>query len=294
MPLLREEAEKLSNNTLEQGVIETIIDREDLFAVLPFMKVDSKAYLYNRESELSEATFIDVNDVVPEGAAKFTEHVAKLRIMAGDVDVDKFLATTMADTNSQLAIQIRAKVKGLARAFRRNLILGDSATNAKSFDGIPKLIHNDQKIVADSAMTFSMLDELVDAVKDLGADAIMMRSEHIRAYRALLRTVNVGPQEIMIENFGRPMLTHNGVPFIVNDFIPVVGDTKAKKADIYCLHLSEENGLTGLYGGDNAGIVVESIGTVQNKDATRTRVKWYCSLANKHDKAISALTGVAL
>ena len=103
MPLLREEAEKLSDNTLEQGVIETIIDREDLFAVLPFMKVDSKAYLYNRESELSEAEFIDVNDVVPEGAAKFTEHVAKLRILAGDVDVDKFLATTMAEWQTRTA-----------------------------------------------------------------------------------------------------------------------------------------------------------------------------------------------
>jgi hypothetical protein len=39
-------------------------------------------------------------------------------------------------------------------------------------------------------MTFSMLDELVDAVKDLGADCLMVRSEHLRAYRALLRTVN--------------------------------------------------------------------------------------------------------
>jgi hypothetical protein len=70
-------------------------------------------------------------------------------------------------------------------------------------------------------MTFSMLDELVDAVKDLGADCLMVRSEHLRAYRALLRTVNAGPSEIMVENFGRPMLTHNGIPFIVNDFIPV-------------------------------------------------------------------------
>ena len=40
MPLLREEAEKLSNNELEQGVIETIIDRDDLFAILPFMKIN--------------------------------------------------------------------------------------------------------------------------------------------------------------------------------------------------------------------------------------------------------------
>ncbi|MEB5924656.1 major capsid protein [Franconibacter daqui] len=290
MPLLRDEAEKLSNNELEQGVIETIIDRDDLFAVLPFMKINSKAYLYNREDSLSEASFIDVNDVVPEGAATFTEHVAKLRILAGDVDVDKFLATTMADTNSQLAIQVRSKVKGLARAFRRNLIQGDSAKDAKSFDGIAKLMSADQGIVANASMTFSMLDELVDAVKDLGADCLMVRSEHMRAYRALLRTVNVGPSEVMIENFGRPMLTHNGIPFIVNDFIPVVDGA----ADIYGLHLSEENGLTGLYGGDNAGIVVESIGTVQNKDALRTRVKWYCSLANKHDKAIAALKGVKI
>ncbi|ELY2473593.1 phage major capsid protein [Cronobacter sakazakii] len=293
MPLLRDEAEKLSNNELEQGVIETIIDRDDLFAVLPFMKIDSKAYLYNREATLSEATFIDVNDTITEGAATFTEHVAKLRILAGDVDVDKFLATTMSDTNNQLAIQVRQKVKGLARAFRRNLILGDSTTNSKAFDGIPKLMHKDQNVdIAKAAMTFSMFDELVDAVKDLGADCIMMRSEHLRAYRALLRTVNIGPSEIMMEDFGRPMLCHNGVPFIVNDFIPKNdGDDSA---NIYCLHLSEENGVTGLYGGENAGIVVENIGTVQNKDATRTRVKWYCSLANKHDKAIAALTNVKI
>ena len=252
--------------------------------------MNSKAYLYNREATLSEAGFIDVNEVIPEGAATFTEHTAKLRIMAGDVDVDKFLATTMDDTNSQLAIQIRAKVKGLARAFRRNLIQGDETVNPKSFNGSAKLMSADQHIAANASMTFSMLDELVDAVKDLGADCLMVRSEHLRAYRALLRTVNAGPSEIMVENFGRPMLTHNGIPFIVNDFIPVTDGA----APIYCLHMSEENGLSGIYGGDNAGIVVESIGTVQDKDATRTRVKWYTGLVNKHDKAIAALGGVKI
>ncbi|MGL3036158.1 hypothetical protein [Acinetobacter baumannii] len=43
MPLLREEAEKLSNNQLVQGVVEEIIDRDDLFAVLPFVQVNGKA-----------------------------------------------------------------------------------------------------------------------------------------------------------------------------------------------------------------------------------------------------------
>lgn len=108
MPLLREEAEKLSNNELEQGVIETIIDRDDLFAILPFMKINSKAYLYNREKTLSEATFIDVNDTITEGAATFEEKVAKLRILAGDVDVDKFpLPLWLIPTTSWLSGFVR-------------------------------------------------------------------------------------------------------------------------------------------------------------------------------------------
>ena len=37
MALLRQEAEKLSNNQLISGVIDQIIDRDDLMAVLPFV-----------------------------------------------------------------------------------------------------------------------------------------------------------------------------------------------------------------------------------------------------------------
>jgi hypothetical protein len=31
---------------------------------------------------------------------------------------------------------------------------------------------------------------------------------------------------------------------------------------------------------------------VQNKDATRTRVKWYCGLALKSTKSVARLSGV--
>ena len=48
MPLLKAEAEKLSNNTLISGVIEEIIDRDAMFGMLPFMQVNSKALVYNR------------------------------------------------------------------------------------------------------------------------------------------------------------------------------------------------------------------------------------------------------
>lgn len=298
MPLLKVEAEKLSNNMLEAGVIEEIIDRDDLFAVLPFMQVTGKAYVYNRENTLSEATFLDPNDTVTEGAATFTEVLSYLKILAGDVDVDKFLDVTMGDTSNQKAIQIAQKAKGLARAFRRTLAIGDTATDAKSFDGVKKLLPAGQAISAGTngnALTLSMLDELLDAVPN-GADAIVMRSGTLRAYRALLRSSGgIEPAQVMLENFGRPMITHNGVPIIVNDFLPGnedMGTAVGITCSVYAARFNEADGLHGIYGGPSAGIVVEDIGTVQNKDATRTRVKWYCGLALKSTKSLAAIQGV--
>lgn len=297
MPLLKAEAEKLSNNDLEAGVIEEIINKDDLFSVLPFMQINGKAYVYDRENTLGGADFLDPNDTVNEEASTFTEVVSKLRILAGDVDVDKFLQSTMSDTNDQRAVQIAQKAKGLARKFHQTLATGDSVANAKAFDGLSKLVVSGQKISAGTngnALSLSMLDELLDAVPN-GADAIIMRPGTIRAYRALLRAAGgTAPSEIMMENFGRVMLTHNGVPILRNDFIDGTVDqgTATDTCSVYAVRLNELDGLHGIYGGPNAGIVVEDIGTVQNKDATRMRLKWYCGLALKSTKSLAAVYGV--
>lgn len=300
MALLKTEAEKLSNNQLVSGVIDQIIERDDLFSVLPFVGVNGKAYVYNRENALGGAAFLDPNDSVSESAATFTEVVAKLRILAGDVDVDKFLQTTMGDTNDQMAIQIAKKAKAVARAFHQTLATGDTGTNAKAFDGLPTLAAaapSTQNLSAGAngnALTLSMLDELCDAVPN-GADVIVMRRGTIRAFRGLLRAT-YGTDAVMqqLENFGRPMLTHNGIPVIMNEFLAAdeVQGTEDASTSVYALRLNELDGLHGLYGGDNAGIVVENIGTVQNKDATRIRLKWYTGLALKSSRSIARLKGV--
>ncbi|WP_354734427.1 major capsid protein [Acinetobacter nosocomialis] len=297
MPLLREEAEKLSNNQLVQGVVEEIIDRDDLFAILPFTQVNGKAYVYNREKTLGGANWLDPNEVIEEEGSTFDEITARLRILAGDVDVDKFLDTTMGDTNAQKAIQIKQKAKGVAREFHKTLARGNSAANAKEFDGFDKLVTSTQIVDAGAngnPLTLTMLDELCDAVPN-GADVIVMRRGTIRAYRALLRAT-YGTDAVMqqLSNFGRPMLTHNGIPIIMNEWIAgdEVKGTATATTSIYAVRLNEVDGLHGLYGGGNAGIVVEDIGTVQNKDATRTRIKWYCGLALKSTRSIAAIRGV--
>lgn len=297
MPLLKVEADKLSNNDLVAGVVEEIIDRDAMFAMLPFVGTTGKAYVYNRENTLSEADFLDPNDTVVEGAATFTEVTTKLRILAGDVDVDKFIAQTENDTNDQVAIQIAQKAKGLARKFRRTLAIGDNGTNAKEFDGIAQLAAAGQTFSAGlngGALTMEMLDELKDLVKN-GADALIMRAGTWRAVRTAIRALGgAAADHVIPQNFGYPIPAYDGTPVLINDFLPgnETEGTNAATCSIYAVRFNEVDGLHGLFGGPNAGIVVEEIGTVQNKDAWRYRVKWYCGLALKSTQSLARLTGV--
>lgn len=297
MPLLETEANKLSESLMERGVIEEIIDREALFALLPFKTVDGKAYVYHRENTISEGEFLDPYDVVPEGAATFTEVTTRLRIMAGDVDMDKFLLSTQSDANPQLGIQIAAKAKALTRKLKRTLVNGNNSVNAKEFDGLKVLTPAEQTLVAGAngaAVTFSMLDELRDAVL-LGADCFMMRQGTWRALKALLRGFNGNTAEtIMIPNFGHPVPAIDGMPVIINDFIPAneVTGSNSNTTSIYAVRLNEVDGFHGIVGGEAAGLKVEEIGTIQNKDAVRWRVKWYVGTALKATHSVARLAGV--
>jgi hypothetical protein len=297
MPLLQVEADKLSNNQLVAGVIEEIIEKDELFALLPFIGINGKAYVYDRENTLGDADFLSPNDEVNESAATFTEVVSKLRILAGDVDVDKFLQETESDTNDQRATQIGLKAKAVARKFKKTIAQGNATVNTKEFDGLPQLVSVAQTLDADengAALTLNMLDELSDAVIN-GADAFVMRAGTIRAYRSLLyATGGIQPAMVEIPNFGQAVLGHNGIPILRNDWLSA--DEKMGTADatcsIYAVRLNELDGFHGLWGGKEAGIRVEDIGTVQNKDADRIRVKWYCGSALKSTRSLARLRGI--
>lgn len=297
MPLLAEEADKLSQEDKQRGVIEEIIDKDELFHLVPFTQAHDKVYTYVRESTLSEGDFLDPYDAVPEGAATFDEVNTRLRVLAGDVDMDKFTTEVQSELNDQVAIQIAAKAKGLGRKFRRTLVNGDNAVNAKEFDGLRKLVPAEQTLIAGAngaPVTLAMIDELKDAVK-LGADVIMMRKGTWRAVRALIRALGGNTADtVMLENFGRPIPAIDGTPVIINDFMTddeVMG-SNSDTCSIYALRLNEADGFHGLFGGASAGIRLENIGTVQNKDANRWRVKWYCGVALKATHAVARLKGI--
>lgn len=297
MPLLVEEAAKLSIEDRQRGVIEEIIDQDELFALLPFVKANDKVYSYVREGTLSEGEFLDPYENVPEGAATFDPVDTRLKVLAGQVDMDNFTTEVQSALNDQIAIQIAAKSKALGRKFRRTLITGNSAVNAKEFDGIRKLMPAGQTLAAGvngNAVSFAALDELKDMVK-LGADVLMMRKSVWRAIRELNRAMGGNTADmIMLENFGRPIPAYDGTPVIINDFIPVdeVQGTADETTSVYALRLNEADGFHGLFGGASAGIRMEDIGLLEGKDASRWRVKWYCGTALKATHSVARLKGI--
>jgi hypothetical protein len=292
MPLLREVAAQLSQEEMLRGVIEEFIAKDDLFNILPFSPTEGKALVYHREKTIATGDWLDPNEDVRESTSTFDEVTTQLRILIGDVDIDKFIQGTLSNINDQKAIQIASKLKGMRNQFRDAMINGLQAN--KQFDGMNALVTAAQIIDAKAAtMAFSMFDELTDAVS-LGADCIMMRSEHVRAYKAMLRLMGGNTGGMMqLPNFERPVLAHDGCPILVNDYIKKNAVTGT--ADIFAFRLDEHNGLHGLFAaGHPAGFALEELGTVQNRDATRTRLKLYCGMALKATHALSKLSNVKL
>lgn len=294
MALLKAEAEKLSVEQLERGVIEEFIERDALWAFLPFMRVDSKAYVYNREGSLATGDWLGPNTDVNEAASTFSQVTAYLKILIGDVDVDKFLDATHSDHNSQLAIQIASKAKGMARQYKEALIKGSDGGTPESsvqWNGLRELaLANSNEVnlgAGGTSLTLSHMDELGDLIPN-GPDAYIMNSIMLRKLKALWRSAggNTGSM-LQIENFGLPIPAHDGVPILVNDYIVQTDGSGNDCSHIYAVRFNLTDGLHGIYGGDNAGFSVENIGTVQNRDATRTRLKFYNGLCLKSTKSLA-------
>ena len=72
MPLLLAESAKLSNDMVQRGVIETILDESPMLRAMPFLEVEGNSYKFTQESTLGGASFYAVNGVWSEGTATFS------------------------------------------------------------------------------------------------------------------------------------------------------------------------------------------------------------------------------
>ncbi len=293
MALTLAEAAKLSNDVLLTGVVETIIKDSPVLQRLPFIEIVGNGLTYNREATAPSAAFFDVGDAWTESTPTFTQQTVVLKIMGGDADIDNFLLSTRSNLQDMETAVVQLKAKAVRQLFEQTFVTGDATANPKSFDGLDKLTDPAQSLSMGAnggSLTLDKLDELIDTVKGGKPDLLVMSRRSRRIVNKLARTSGA-LLETDRDEFGQMLAFYDGIPIGVSDYISdaqTVG-TSTDCSTIYTFQLGEGavSGLTS-----PGGLQMERVGSLETKDATRTRIKWYASMALFNTLKLARLTGV--
>ncbi len=294
MALTLIEAAKLSNDVVLQGVIETIVKDSPLLQRMPFIDITGNAITYNRENVAPTAAFFQVGDTWTESTPTFTQLTTSLTVLGGDADIDRYIATTRNNVQDIEAAVLELKAKAVRYKFEETFITGDITVDTKSFDGIAKQTTAGQTITAatnGTQLTLSLLDQVIDLVKPGRPDLLLMSKRSRRTLNQIVRASGAF-METRPSDFGMFQEFYAGIPIGVSDFVPdteTQGTSGAIASSIYAVQFGEGR-LAGLQGAN--GLQVERVGTLETKDATRWRIKWYTNIAIFADLALARLKGI--
>jgi hypothetical protein len=296
------EAAKLSNDVVLQGVIETVVKESRVLDALPFIEIAGNALTYNRENALPTAAFFDVGDNWTESTPTFTQVQATLKILGGDADVDRYIATTRSNVQDIEAAVLELKAKAVAHEFEDEFLYGDTGADPKGFDGLHKLVPAAQQVhqgagTTPAALSLKKLDETIDLVKPGKPDFLLMSRRTRRGISAYARALT-SPVQFEPGDFGRRVMLYDGVPVFESDFLTdteaiASGAFSAKTGGTASSIFAVKAGEGQIAGLTNGGIQVENVGPLETKDARRWRCKWYVGLALFSTLAISRLDGIS-
>ncbi|MDK0928470.1 phage major capsid protein [Clostridium perfringens] len=276
------EANKLTQNMLQKGVIETMAKTSGVLQRLPFVEVVGSGYAYNLVEELPEVGYRAVNGQYTENTAGVEQMVESLVILGGDADVDVFLTRTHSNLNDLRAMQTELKAKATARQFEMDFFKGTGTSDAlKGLD--KRLAEGKVGTEIKKALSYDALNELLDAVVD-GADCLFMSKKMRRSLLAILQK-DGHYIESGSDAFGRPISMYGGV-----EIVPVE-DSLIPANKVYAVKFGTDQYVHGL---SNGGVQVRDLGELDTKPCYRTRIEFYCGLATKHKKCFAVLDTTGL
>ena len=141
-----------------------------------------------------------------------------------------------------------------------------------------------------ATLSLDNLDKLIDLVRGGKPAMLLMSRRSRRKLQSLIRaTGNI--LETRPGMFMEQIQLYNGIPVVINDWVKdnyTVG-TSGDCSAIFAFQMGE-GAVCGLSSPEM--LQVERLGSLAAKDATRTRVKWYVSLALFSTVKAAMLTGV--
>ena len=264
---------KLTKDTLQAGVIETLATESKLLAVLPFMNIVGSGYSYNVETKLSDTQFRAVGEAIVPGETSWETRTEALKIMGDEAVIDTFQVAVYGNVTDLMALEVGLKTKAIAHKFEKTFISGDSDTNVKEFDGIEKRIIAGQKVTATEDL-FTDVRNLRNKVQG-GVSAYIMNKNTVVDYEGKYKEYLTWNRN----EFGVPVAAIGGVPVI-----DVESEILGKDGDIYAVRFGAKEAVCGL---TNGGVQVKALGEVDNAPQLKTRIEFFCGLAVFNDKTIA-------
>ena len=301
LTLLQAAAQALGNDEVKRAAIIELFATPDLLRVLPFIDIQGGAYVYLQEGQLSGVAFRGINESYTTSTGVINPQTERLRIVGGDLDVDKALIKTHgAGIRSQ---QERMKVKALSLYIAGKIINGDSESDPRQFDGLRKRITGAQLFPAGNtsggdALSLAVLDDAIDQVD--GATHLVMSKKMRNLLSQAAKNPNVAGYVVWDKNeYGERVAYYNDLPILVTDY----DDTGAQVIDfneanpnggsavgtsIYVVKIGDE----GVVGLQNGVMEVDDLGQMNDKPVLRTRIEWLVSMAVMSGRAAARVWGI--
>ncbi|MCS3661800.1 hypothetical protein [Salinibacter ruber] len=238
---LEEQADLLTNPSLQRSMIRTIKDRgaRELMAQLPFKSFVGKSYDFTIEDEIGTGNSAQdpYGDTIPSGGGKNQRVSVGVTMMIRNAVTPKIDVVGKSDFFQQREDDFEKEAKKLGRDFFQQFLNGlqdDTGThesyNLKGLEyWFKKHDVNSQTFYAtdDATLTgnaenlsYTHIDELLSRQKGEPFQVMYMNRETSIAFRGLLNNMPGNVAGMMMEDtFGRQMLHYDGTPIVVNDSV---------------------------------------------------------------------------
>lgn len=219
-------------DALQMGVIDEFAKSNFLFNQLTFDDCVSPTgggatltYGYTRLITQPTAAFREVNSEYTPQEVNKQRYNTDLKVFGGAFAIDRIIAG-MGGIVDEVTLQMQQKIKAASALFNDTVINGDSAVDAKAFDGLEKaLAGSSTEMIPDSVIDLSTSDKIdlnykvfLDVLDEflMGLDGspgmIAGNLKLIAKIRACAR--RAGMYQVTKDDFGQQIESYNGIPLV--------------------------------------------------------------------------------
>ena len=274
MAVTLSEAKKNVQDDLQMGVIDEFAKSSFLFNNLTFDDCVSPTgggatltYAYTRLITQPTAQFRAVNEEYTPQEVEKQRYTVDLKVFGGSFEIDRVISN-MGGIVNEVTLQMQQKIKAAAALFNDTVINGDSAVDAKAFDGLDKaLTGSSTEFIPTAAIDLSTSakitenwQEFLDILDEflMGLDGVPSfiggNTKLIARIRAVAR--RAGMYQVTKNNFGQQIEQYGNIPLVDfgtkagsnNPVVPI--DSTTGETSLYVARL----GLDGFHAVSMAGV----------------------------------------